>query len=437
MFQSWFDSRKRSDALAVASSSQRWDWNQFVDEVETGATSFSALAGKRVAVPLASSPASIARLFALARAGVHVFLLAENQSRSRIEAWASEFRWAAAVNHDGSVWDWDLATKPSKRDQVTILTSGTTGRPKAVEHTWESLLRPVRPTPPGQSWLLTYRPHLYAGLQVVLQCLGNQGTLALPGSDASADEVASLCLDVGVRFASATPSYWRWLMALANPQRLQAIPFEQITLGGEVVDQTTLDALHRTFPRTRLVHIYATTELGRCFSVTDGQAGFPTAFLESKSVDGIEMKVDAGELVVRSANAMNQYDGSDADSPREAWFRTGDLVNVEGDRVTFVGRSSDMINVGGNKVFPIEVETIIRGVPGVADVRVYGEASSLVGQLVKCDLVIQQGFEPKSVQQDVQQKTLDALSSFQRPRFISIVDEIPRTSAGKTRRTNG
>ena len=93
-----------------------------------------------------------------------------------------------------------------------------------------------------------------------------------------------------------------------------------------------------------------------------------------------------------------------------------------------------MINVGGNKVFPIEVETIIRAVPGVADVRVYGETSSLVGQLVKCELVVQEGFDPDSVQQAVRQKTLENLSSYQRPRFVSIVDEIPRTSAGKTRR---
>ena len=159
---------------------------------------------------------------------------------------------------------------------------------------------------------------------------------------------------------------------------------------------------------------------------------------EQVSPDGVEMHIDeeaGGELVVRSANAMSKYDGSESASPQDAWFHTGDLVNRDGDRVFFVGRKSDVINVGGNKVYPVEVEKVIRSVPGVADTRVYGEASSIVGELVKCDLVVESGFKPDDVEKAVREKSLSSLSTFQRPRFISIVDEIPRTAAGKTDRS--
>ena len=100
-----------------------------------------------------------------------------------------------------------------------------------------------------------------------------------------------------------------------------------------------------------------------------------------------------------------------------------------------VGRRSDMINVGGNKVFPVEVETVVRRVPGVADVVVYGERSSLVGQLVRCDLVLNHGFESSAVEQAVRAAARQQLASFQQPRFINFVDEIPRTAAGKAKRS--
>ena len=110
-------------------------------------------------------------------------------------------------------------------------------------------------------------------------------------------------------------------------------------------------------------------------------------------------------------------------------------MQIDGDRAFFVGRKSDMINVGGNKVYPVEVENVIRSVPGVADARVYGEASSIVGELVKCDIVVERGFDAAETESSVRAACLEQLTTYQRPRFVSIVDEIPRTSAGKTDRS--
>ena len=81
-----------------------------------------------------------------------------------------------------------------------------------------------------------------------------------------------------VRAVSGTPSYWRRLVTLGSRDALKEIPLEQITLGGEIADQTLLDTLKLMYPAARIVHIYATSELGRCFSVKDGKAGFPGPF---------------------------------------------------------------------------------------------------------------------------------------------------------------
>ncbi len=148
---------------------------------------------------------------------------------------------------------------------------------------------------------------------------------------------------------------------------------QQITLGGEAIDQQILDALHGIFPTARMIHIYATTELGRCFSVSDGRAGFPAQLLEQPTAEGVELKVEDNQLFVRPAHAMEAYDralpAADRFDP-SGWFATGDLVRIEGDRVYFAGRRGDMINVGGNKVQPLEIENRLRGLPQIADVRV-------------------------------------------------------------------
>ena len=439
MLSEWLPPAENLDHAALISRDDVCTWRELVGGLQNQLQALATWEGQRVGLVLSPTVASITQFLSLATAGVHTYLIAANTADKQLADWAKELGLACVFQPNGSRIETKFGrpseTSPDDSTKITILTSGTTGKPKAVEHTWISLARPVRRGGAANPiWLLTYRPHLYAGLQVMLQALLNYGTLVLPSEGAAADDIVSLAVKNSVEFGSATPSYWRWLMTTANRDLLSQVPLKQITLGGEAVDQSTLDALAGIFPQTRLVHIYATTELGRCFSVTDGRAGFPKKFIDQVSADGIEMRIDDGELVVRSANAMSGYDRSEMESPQVEWFRTSDLVRVDEERVFFVGRKTDMINVGGNKVYPFEVERVIRSVEGVADTRVYGESSSIVGELVKCDLVIQPNCNPDTVEKAVRTATQSNLQNYQCPRFVSIVDCIPRTEAGKTNR---
>jgi acyl-CoA synthetase (AMP-forming)/AMP-acid ligase II len=384
---------------------------------------------------------SWAALAALERLTADVFLLDAAMPDVEAQRLAGEFRLAAIITPEelDKERSWSVeASSGSGESSVTILTSGTTSRPKAVRHTWASLCRPVRIGQEAnpQPWLLTYRPNLYAGLQVCLQCFASGATLVVPGVGPTVDQVVELMAREQVACVSATPSYWRQLLMLSRPDVLASVRLRQITIGGELVDQHVLDMLNRAFPDARIVHIYATTELGRCFSVTDGRAGFPTRFLETASPDGVELRIDNGELQVRSANAMRGYDAIGG-IPNQTgdWFATGDLVRSEADRCYFVGRKSDIINVGGNKVSPHEVELVLRAVPGVADVRVYAKPSSMVGQLVAVQIVPQCAQDTEAVRAAVVEAGLHQLTQPQRPRFIEIVDRIEMSEAGKTRRS--
>ncbi len=116
---------------------------------------------------------------------------------------------------------------------------------------------------------------------------------------------------------------------------------------------------------------------------------------------------------------------------QDGWIGTGDLVGIDADRVLFRGRRTEIINVGGNKVHPLEVERVIRSVPGVADVRVFGRRSSIAGQLVACEVVSDGRRHDEELQQAVLQTCHANLAAHQRPRLLNIVEQIALSSAQK------
>ncbi len=403
-----------------------------------------ALGKRRVGLSFEPAAASYAALAALERLACDVFLLDANLPSEEALRLAEKLRLGGLMTAgSGPLPEFEVhelfgEESWSGNSSLTILTSGSTGEPKAARHSWEGVARPVKKGAAihAPKWLLTYRPHLYAGLQVMLQCFADRGTLIVPDPHMDPQSTVQLMCDAGVQFVSATPSYWRRLLMFSDAALLKRVPLVQITLGGEAIDQPILDQLRLHFPKARLVHIYATTELGRCFSVSDGKAGFPANYLHTAQPGAAELKVHDGELLVRSPNSMRMYDPLSPQPPSDSdWFPTGDLVEIRDGRVYFVGRKSDMINVAGSKVFPIEVERVIRIIPGVSDVRVFGKASSIAGELVACEIVATPDQDQEALKETVVRTCRDQLNSQQQPRLIKLVERIDLSSAGKTLRT--
>jgi len=431
------------DALpAVVTCDQITDWAALREVAQSFFETQGALGKRRVGLSFQPAAGSYAALAALDRLACDVFLLDANLPFEEALRLSEKMRLGAllTIEHPSEFGVRELSdeAKWSGNSTVTILTSGSTGEPKAARHSWESMARPVRKGTGirAPKWLLTYRPHLYAGLQVMLQCFADRGTLIIPDSHMDPQSTVRFMSDNGAQFVSATPSYWRRLLMFSDAELLKRIPLVQITLGGETIDQPTLDRLQYHFPNARLVHIYATTELGRCFSVNDGKAGFPASYLDTAPPGSAELRVQEGELLIRSPNSMRMYDPlSLHQSVVSDWFPTDDMVEVQDGRVHFIGRKSDMINVAGSKVFPIEVERVIRVIPGVSDVRVFGKSSSIAGELVACEIVATQGQDREALKQTVVRTCRAQLNSQQQPRLIKLVDRIDLSSAGKTLRT--
>jgi len=315
-----------------------------------------------------------------------------------------------------------------------LATSGTTGVPKLISHTFDSLTHTMtRDSNRGSAftWGLMYDPCRFAGLQVTLQALIGGSCLALPMSMLFQDHIATL-VQQKVNAVSATPSLWRKMLI---DGRVLTLPIRQITLGGETVDQPLLDALRKHFPEARIVHIYASTEAGAAFAVKDGRAGFPSTWLDGIRAPASFGVSQGGHLRIKPA-ILPEGDEIVKRLDADGYLDTQDLVRVDGDRVHFLGRASGAINVGGNKVHPEEVESVIRGMPDVFDVRVFAKPNSIMGHLVAAEVVPASGVDAKLLRQRIQRHCQNSLEPWQRPALVMVVDHLQETAAGKRTRIN-
>jgi acyl-coenzyme A synthetase/AMP-(fatty) acid ligase len=320
---------------------------------------------------------------------------------------------------------------------VLIRTTGTTGLPKAARHDWNVLARTVaRLSPrPGQRWLLAYGPHQFAGVQVLLHVLASQATLVAPFPRQPRDGLAAL-ESSGVTCLSATPTYWRFLLAEARASQVPLPALEQITLGGEASPGDLLADLRSEFPTARISQVYASTEFGSVASVKDGLPGLSVDALFSESNPDSNLQVRDGELWVRAGAGMLGYaDGSAPDDSVDDWHPTGDIVEIEDGRVLFRGRTSEVINVGGVKVPPLPIEERITALDSVALARVFGRANRLTGAVVAAEVVPVAGVESADVE-IIRKEIRSAVADLPRPwhpRSITFVDSI-QTKGEKTMR---
>jgi acyl-coenzyme A synthetase/AMP-(fatty) acid ligase len=321
-----------------------------------------------------------------------------------------------------------------RRTEWVLFTSGTTGRPKMVAHSLSGLTGAITPANPDDPpiWGTFYDIRRYGGLQMLLRALLGGGSMILSSPDEPTGAFLSRLGAHGVTHLSATPSHWR--KALMSPALKQVSP-RYVRLSGEIADQAVLDSLKAAFPNTPVGHAYASTEAGVGFEVNDGLEGFPAAFL--KREDGeVQMRVLEGSLRLRSPRTATRYltrAASEALMDAEGFVDTGDMVELRGDRYYFVGRRGGIINVGGLKIHPEEVEAVINRHPGVRMSLVKGRRSPITGAIVVADVVAdpEAGDDQDALKQAILQACREALPPFKTPTAIRFVQQLAVTPGGK------
>ncbi len=316
-----------------------------------------------------------------------------------------------------------------------IPTSGTTNIPKLVSHTFESLTRTAkRSLDLGERyrWGLVFDIYRFSGIQVFLQSILAGSTLIITESSQSMSETLNILIQKKCNALSATPSFWRKVLM---SKESSGLILKRITLGGEIADENTLQALKGKFLAAKISHIYASTEVGVGFSVTDGKEGFPKTFLD-ESLPSIKMKIDSNGLLWIAPGKQEQtYISKTEMYDEHGYINTGDLVKLKDERVYFLGRDSGAINVGGNKVQPEEVESKLIASSLVSAAYVYAMKSPMLGSLVCADIVLlDKSMDKKEAKIEILKFCREYLEGFKIPAMLKFVDELKTTQSGKLKR---
>lgn len=353
----------------------------------------------------------------------------DERSRATLDGASTADLVAALITLDGVADRVDLlpaGVVPGELETSSVVTtwvlysSGSSGDPTPVGHSLESLSRGVRPADGQRTWGLLYDPMRLAGLSVVLQALATGSTLVDARSGSIGDRVATLRA-ANVTGLSATPTLWRQLLQSGVNG---GWPLQRITLGGEVADQLLLDALAARFPDARVTHVFAASETGAAFAVSDGREGFPAAWFDD---DEHGLQVRDNLLWVRAPGSTSA--GADGYAP------TGDVVERQGDRVRFAGRETGMVNVGGTKVYPEQVERMLRTHPQVADAVVTSRRNPFSGQILVGTVSTTIPGQPTTLGSELRAWLSARLPAPMVPAQLTIVDELPSSPTGKVLRS--
>ena len=347
---------------------------------------------------------------------------------------------ASTMHGIGSVIQCDRRIVPldAKRSakietEWVLLTSGTTGHPKLALHTLSSLADSAWHTDLNSAstvWSTFYDMRRYGGLHIFLHAALTGTSLVLSSAEESTADFLARAGAHGVTHISGTPSHWRRALMSSSAGRIAP---EYIRMSGEIVDQAILNQVKLQYPRARVAHTFASTEAGVGFNVDDGLMGFAPELLTQNP--RVEMKLQDGTLRIRSTRTASRYLGADSPALKDAsgFVDTGDTVEMREGRYYFSGRRDGMINVGGFKVHPEEVEAVINRHPVVAMSLVKAKKNPITGSLVIADVVLKtSGNEGADAsQQDILRYCRAELDPHKVPTFINIVAALNIGDSGK------
>jgi acyl-CoA synthetase (AMP-forming)/AMP-acid ligase II len=344
----------------------------------------------------------------------------------------------AGASADGRLAACATDTDRGRETEWVLMTSGTTGAPKLVVHTLATLTAAIPEGPQPHVWATFYDLRRYGGMQIFLRALCGGGSFVMSDAAESIAVYLGRLARCGATHISGTPSHWRRaLMAPAS----DAIDPRYVRMSGEVADQSILNGVRARFPHAGVSHAFASTEAGVGFAVDDGLAGFPLTFVGR--VGDVDIQVASGCLRLRSAGVALGYLGAEGRlAGPDGFVDTGDVVELCDDRYYFLGRKSGVINIGGLKVYPEEVEAAINRHPAVRMSLVRPKRSPITGALVAADVVLRSpptddGAALTALKHDILALCRHDLAAYKVPATIRFVPELRVATAGKLARIDG
>ena len=385
------------------------------------------------------SPGAVALLLAVAREGHVVVPIAANAVADRGEL-ARIAQCVARIDVDGAD-NYHMARlaqrvdhplllelRQQRRAGLVLFSSGSTGKPKATLHDLEMLLsrfQAERHTQRIMSFLLF--DHI-GGFNTLIYALSNHGCVVT----VEARDPETVCRAIErhrVEVLPTSPTFLNLLLMSGAVERYDLSSLKLIDYATEVMPQATLDRLNQALPWVKFHQSYGLSEVGIMRTRSrDGRS------LWLAIGGGTQTRVVEGILQIKAPTTMIGYLNAASPLTADGWFNTQDEVEVDGDWLRVKGRETDIINVGGDKVYPAEVESVIMEVDNIADVTVTGEPHPFTGEIVVAEVTTMNDEDIREVVKRVRSHCFKKLPAFKVPVRIDRAERNRVTERFKKRR---
>lgn len=327
----------------------------------------------------------------------------------------------------------DLQT--SKCAGLILFSSGSTGAPKAMIHNLDTLVDSYGDKKQKQINMLVFLmfDHI-GGINTMLNILSMNATMIIP-QNRNADDICKLIEEYKIAVLPSSPTFLNLILINRSYEKYDLSSLRMITYGTETMPEGLLGRLKAVFSKVKFLQTFGTSETG--IATTSSKSSNST-FMKIDD-ENLEYKIVDNELWLRSKTQILGYLNRSMESfTNDGWFKTGDLVELDNEGfIKIIGRNKEIINVGGQKVLPSEVESVLLGMDEIEDCLVYGEQNAITGQSVSCDVVLKHGIDDSGFKILVRKFCKDKLDSFKIPTRVNVVQKTEFTERFKKSRIKG
>jgi acyl-CoA synthetase (AMP-forming)/AMP-acid ligase II len=315
---------------------------------------------------------------------------------------------------------------------LVLFSSGSTGESKAAVHDMVRLLDKFRQR---RQSLRTITFLLYdhiGGVNTMLHTLSNGGCV-ITVLERHPDAVLEAVEKYKAELLPTSPTFLNLVLMTEAYKRHELSSLKTISYGTEPMPEFTLRRIHELFPNVNLQQTYGLSELG----ILRSKSKEASSLWVKIGGEGFETRIVDGTLQIKASSAMLGYLNAPSPFTEDGWFNTGDAVEVDGDYVKFLGRKSEVINIGGEKVYPAEVESVIEELASVAQAVVYGEKNSIMGNIVCANVTPSSAaahLDHKEVTRTIKQHCRERLQKYKVPVKVKIATESQHTERFKKNR---
>ncbi|WP_027327674.1 class I adenylate-forming enzyme family protein [Helicobacter pametensis] len=319
---------------------------------------------------------------------------------------------------------------------LILFSSGSTGKPKAMLHNLDNLVAQFDEKKPKQLYVLLFLmfDHI-GGINTMLNIFSTGQTAVIPESRKDIHHIASLIEKYSISVLPASPTFLNLMLLNKITHQYDLTSLRVISYGTEPMPEALLKNLRETFPKTKFLQTFGTSEVG----IMHTQSENSKSLYMKISDPNIEYKIVDGELWIKSKTQVLGYLNASMECFVDGYFKTGDLVEskiINGEEyIRIIGRAKELINIGGEKVLPQEVEGLVLQIDGVLDCLVYGEKNAITGQSVSCEVVIDENkIQKDKIKQIIRQFCKGKIENYKIPSKVICKESLQASERFKKKR---